>query len=242
MPDRRAIVAAMLGGGLTAAWQLPSNAPLQRGKVMGRNVAPPILLPNPDQEGRATVEQTLARRRSIRDFEGSPMTLAEVGQLLWAAQGVNDPSDLRTVPSAGALYPLELYAITMASSHLAAGIYHYRPRSHAIELVVAGDFHVRFVAAALMQEWIAKSSLILVVAACHGRTVARYGDRGRRYVAIEAGHCAQNVYLQATALGLGSTEVGAFNDDAVARLILLPQDQEPVTSMVVGRPVTGHRE
>ncbi len=196
-------------------------------------------LPAPDLAGRKTLEQAIARRRSIRDFAPGALNPAELGQLLWAAQGLSDPAGLRTAPSAGALYPLELYAIVGASPDLPAGLYHYLPRRHRIELVAPGDFRGGFAAAALGQDWTAAAGLVLIVAAAFARTTAKYGERGRRYVAIEAGHVAQNVYLQAVALGLGATEVGAFGDDAVARLVGLPDDQQPVTSVVVGRLAGG---
>ena len=195
-----------------------------------------IELPEPDLTGQETLEHVLASRRSIRNFARGSMTMAELGQLLWAAQGISDPSGLRTAPSAGALYPLELYAIVGALEDLAAGIYRYLPRRHGLDLVAKGEFHAEFAAAALMQEWTVQSGLILIVAAAFDRTTVKYGERGRRYVAIEAGHAVQNVYLQSVALGLGATEVGAFRDDAVAHLVRLPSDQEPVTSVVVGKP------
>jgi len=196
-----------------------------------------IALPEPDREGGIPLERVLSGRRSVRDFKDCALSGAELGQVLWAAQGASNPAGLRTAPSAGALYPLELYAIVRASSEVEAGIYHYLPHRHGIELLVKGDFRAEFAAAALMQEWTKQGSLILVVAAVYSRTVVKYGERGRRYVAIEAGHAVQNVCLQAVALGLGTTEVGAFHDEAVARLIRLPADQEPVTSVVVGHPV-----
>jgi SagB-type dehydrogenase family enzyme len=165
------------------------------------------------------------------------VSLAQLGQLLWAAQGVTHRSGLRAVPSAGALYPLELYAIVAGSHGLEAGIYHYRPRPHGLERVVEGDSRTDFAAAALMQEWLERASVILVVAAAHERTMAKYDERGRRYVAIEAGHAAQDICLQAVALGLGAAKVGAFDDGAVSRLLRLPDEQKPVTSVAVGRPV-----
>jgi len=202
---------------------------------MDSDPARPIALPEPDLAGQETLERTIARRRSIREFAPGAMSVAELGQLLWAAQGVSDPSGLRTAPSAGALYPLELYAILAASGDLEAGIYHYLPRRHGLELVAPGDFRAEFAAAALMQEWTAQAGLVLIVAAAVARTTVKYGERGRRYVAIEAGHAVQNVYLQAVSLGLGATEVGAFGDNAVARLVGLPGGEEPITSVVVGR-------
>jgi SagB-type dehydrogenase family enzyme len=199
-----------------------------------------IVLPEPDAKGSMALERAIAQRRSIREFEGGSVSLAQLGQLLWAAQGVTHPRGFRAVPSAGALYPLELYAITAGGGDLEAGIYHYRPHRHGLGRVAQGDFRADFAAAALMQEWVERVSVILVVAAVHARTMTKYGDRGRRYVAIEAGHCAQDIYLQAVALGLGATEVGAFSDAAVSRLLRLPDGQEPVTSIAVGQPFSEH--
>lgn len=205
---------------------------------MGGDQIIPIALPVPDLEGRLTLEAAIQRRRSVRAFDGGAIPLVELSQLLWAAQGVSDPAGLRTAPSAGALYPLELYAITSDSDGLSAGIYHYRPRHHQLEPVGTGDYRGEFAAAALMQEWTARSSIIVVIAAAYARTMRKYGERGRRYVEIEAGHAAQNIYLQAIGLGLGATEVGAFDDGAVSRLLSLPGDQEPVSSVAVGRPAS----
>ncbi len=145
---------------------------------------------------------------------------------------------MRTAASAGALYPLELYAIVAASHELGSGIYHDFARRHSLEPMAAGDFRAEFATAALMQDWTARGGLILVVAAAHGPTAVKYGERSRRYVAIKAGHVVQNVCLQAVALGLGATEVDAFRADAVARLVPLPAEQETVTGVVVGRPVS----
>ena len=200
----------------------------------------PIKLPLPDKEGSVALERAIARRRSVRDFSGTPISLPQLGQLLWAAQGVTDRRSFRAIPSAGALFPLELYPITASAGDLAPGVYHYRPQEHGLAPVAEGDYRSDFAAAALMQDWVEQASVIFVVAAVHARTMSKYGERGRRYVAIEAGHCAQNIYLQAVALGLGATEVGAFRDDAVARLLRLPRDHEPVTSVVVGQALPNH--
>lgn len=203
---------------------------------MGDDRNTPIALPDPDLRGHLPLEHALRSRRSIRSFDGGTIRLSELGQLLWSAQGTSSPDGLRTAPSAGALYPLEIYAITSGADGLPAGIYHYRSRHHRLESLTAGDFRTDFAAAALGQDWTARGAVILVIAAAYERTTAKYGERGRRYVAIEAGHAAQNIYLQAVALGRGATEVGAFDDHAVSRLVRLPSDQEPVTCVAVGRP------
>lgn len=196
-----------------------------------------ILLPQPDAKGDMTLQRAVAKRRSVREFAGGPVSLAQLGQLLWAAQGVTHRTGLRAAPSAGALYPLELLAVAAGGGDLGAGIYHYRPDRHGLEQAADGDSRADFAAAALMQEWLARAAVIFVIAAAHERTTGRYGERGKRYVAIEAGHVAQNICLQAVALGLGATEVGAFDDAAVSRLLRLPDGQTPVTSVAVGRPV-----
>jgi len=238
-PDRRLALAAGLAVASAAYFRGTWMRHARGLMAMDDGPSPPSVFPEPDLKGRVTLQRALHRRRSIREFEGSPISLAELGQLAWAAQGVTDPAGYRTAPSAGALYPLELYLLTGASEELGAGTYHYLPSRHGLERLAKGDLRSRFAAAALAQEWTARAAVIIVVAAAYARTTRKYGERGRRYVAIEAGHCVQNVYLQATAQGLGATEVGAFRDAAVSRLIGLPGDQQPVTSIVVGRPMSG---
>lgn len=236
--DRRLLLNAILAG-LTPVFIRPAAKAFSHGAIaMGGGYNSEIALPEPELEGHLTLEMSLRKRRSLRAFDGEAIPSSEIGQLLWAAQGVTDPAGLRTAPSAGALYPLELYVITSGSDGLPAGIYHYRSRRHSLETVETGDFRESFAAAALMQDWTARSAVIVVIAAAYTRTMRKYGERGRRYVAIEAGHSAQNIYLQAVALGRGATEVGAFNDNAIARLLRLPSDEEPVTSVAVGRPGT----
>ena len=233
--DRRAILSAIAAGLVTASG-LMAKAGAQGGKAVKSDPATLFEFANPDIEGRTRFERVVANRRSIRDFRGGPMTSVELGQLLWAAQGISDPAGLRTAPSAGALFPLELYAIFQGSDDLEPGVYHYLPSRHGIEQVKKGDFRADFAAAAVGQQWTARAGVILVVAAVYSRMANKYGERSRRYVAIEAGHCAQNVYLQSVALGLGATEVGAFRDGSVSRLVALPRNEEPVTCMVVGKP------
>lgn len=198
-------------------------------------------LPQPDRAGRMALERAIAARRSIRAFEGASLPLAQLGQLLWAGQGKTGAEGFRAAPSAGALYPLELYALTGEAGDLGAGIYHYRPQRHALHLVAKGDFRADFASAALAQDWVTRAGVIMVVAAVPARVMAKYGQRGRRYLAIEAGHCAQNIYLQAAALGLGGSELGAFDDAALAGLLRLPDGEEPVTTLAIGQPFSAPR-
>lgn len=183
-----------------------------------------------------SLEAALAARRSVREFSSEPLTLTEVSQLLWAAQGLNRGDGGRTTPSAGALYPLELYVVVGNVERLAAGAYRYEPYGHRIARLAAGDRRAALSDAALRQEWMRDAAVILVLAALYERTTVKYGDRGRRYVHMEVGHAAQNIYLQAAALELGTTFVGAFQDDRVTAVLGLPNAQRPLGLMPVGRP------
>lgn len=188
-------------------------------------------LPQPRLQGSLSLEEALAQRRSIRSFTAQPLTLAELGQLLWAAQGLTSPSGLRTAPSAGALYPLEIYVVT------AEGVYRYRPQGHQIVLRVAGDVRPALAAAALGQSSVADAPAVIVIAAVYARTAQKYGQaRSPRYVDLEAGHAGQNVLLQAVALGLGAVPIGAFHDERVQGTLDLPADEQPLYLIPVGHP------
>ena len=187
----------------------------------------------PPQAGAMSLEEALARRRSVREFSAGALTLAEVSRLAWAAQGVTKPEG-RTAPSAGATYPLEVYLAVGEVKGLAAGVYRYRPGPHRLEAVADGDIRRQLAAAAVGQEWVSRAALVVVIAAAFERTTARYGRRGERYVHMEAGHAAQNLLLQAAALGLGATPVGAFNDAEVCRLLHLPDGETPLYLIPVG--------
>jgi SagB-type dehydrogenase family enzyme len=194
-----------------------------------------VMLPPPRHDGEVSLEHALQHRRSIREFARGAVTLAEIGQLLWAAQGVNHPMGLRIAPSAGALFPLVSYLVTGEVSSLPPGVYRYVPDRHALTMIGEGDRRPALSAAALGQSWIANAAAVLVLAAVYRRTTGKYGPTGERYVHIEIGHAAQNFYLQAFALGLGTTEVGAFDDDAVKTALALADDQDPLAIMPIGR-------
>lgn len=197
-------------------------------------------LPPPPRASAMRLDEALAKRRSVREFAPGALTLAEVSVLLWAAQGITEPEgstkpEHRTAPSAGATYPLEIYVVAGEVDGLADGVYHYIPDTHRLELVTEGDIRVRMAEAAADQEWISRAAMAVVIATVLERITTRYGKRGERYVHMEAGHAAQNVLLQAVALGLGATPVGAFNDSAVARLLQLPAGEAPLYIVPVGR-------
>ncbi len=191
--------------------------------------------------GPVSVEEALARRRSIREYADKPLTIDEVMQLLWAAQGITLPQyGFRTAPSAGGTYPLEVYVVTKPSrvEGLDAGVYRYEPRDHTLVKRIAGDFSRELMAAALDQEWVGSAPVNLVITAIFERTTGKYGERGVRYVWQETGHAAQNIYLQAVALRLGNVVVGAFYDSEVQRILGLSDQEKPVYVIPVGVPRT----
>lgn len=194
-----------------------------------------IQLPRAEAHLGHPLEMLLAQRRSIRDFSPGPLTLVEVSSLLWAAQGINDPRGLRTAPSAGALYPLDLYLVAGDISGLEHGVYHYLPQENSIELILAGDRRKALAAAALGQAWIADAALTIVFAARYERTTGKYGRRGIQYVQIEVGHAAQNALLTAVALNLGAAVVGAFDEKDLASELGLSRGRIPVYLVPVGR-------
>jgi SagB-type dehydrogenase family enzyme len=195
-----------------------------------------VALPVPRRDGPVAVERALSLRRSLREFSKAPLSLDAASQLLWAAQGSTGAGGLRTAPSAGALHPLEVFLVAGAVSGVESAVYRYDPPAHRLLRVVAGDRRAALAEAALGQDWIAAAPAILVIGAVPGRTAAKYGSRAARYMAIEAGHAAENVALQAVALGLGSCDVGAFRDARVQRALELPRDVEPLLLLPVGHP------
>ena len=180
-----------------------------------------------------SLETALAQRESQREFEPEALTRAELGQLLWAAQGTLT-GGRRTAPSAGALYPIEVYAVVGSVEGTAPGVYHYRPKQHDLVLIESGDRRDELATAAF-QDWVGDAPVTLVIAAVLERTTVKYGSRAQRYVHMEVGCVAENVYLQATALELGTTLVGAFTDRFVKRVLSLPKEHTPLGLMPVGR-------
>jgi SagB-type dehydrogenase family enzyme len=194
-----------------------------------------IVLPEPRLEGGPSLESVLDRRRSTREYSEGSLSLEEVSQLLWAAQGITDADGGRTAPSAGALYPLEIYLVAGNVASLDAGVYHYRPSDHTIVKRSKGDNRKDLAKVALRQECVRDGAVVLVFAAVYARTKQKYGERGNRYVHIEVGHAAQNACLQATALGLGAATVGAFDDDAVRKALDLPSGEKVLYLLPVGK-------
>lgn len=194
-----------------------------------------IKLPEPRREGTVSVESVLQRRRSVREYQPDPLNLAEVAQLLWAGQGITAPEGWRTAPSAGATYPLDTYLVAGRVTGLEAGVYRYLPGAHELVPVAAGDVRGRLATAALDQGFIREAAVSLVYAAVVGRTAQKYGARAEVYVHMEAGHAAQNVALQAVALGIDTVMVGAFEAGSVAEMLRLAPDQAVEYCVVAGR-------
>lgn len=195
-----------------------------------------IILPQPEKVSQSSIEETLLERRSIREYKDESLALKEVSQILWAAQGITEPTwGGRTAPSAGALYPLEVYLAVRKVEDLEPGIYHYLPLNHKLIGILEGDINEKLAEAGLNQSCIEKAPINLVITAFYSRTTAKYGERGIRYVHLEAGHAAQNVYLQVQSLGLGTVTIGAFDDDEVRKLLNLSEEETPLYIMPIGR-------
>lgn len=196
-----------------------------------------IPLPAPRYEGSLSLERALKERRSVRRFRPDPLTLEELSQLLWATQGLSQ-GRFRTAPSAGATYPLELLAVVGEGGvvGLSAGIYDYQVREHALALRREGEHRPQVSRACLGERFVLAAPTSLVLAALFSRTTGYYGGRGERYVHLEVGHAAQNLHLQAVALGLGSVPVGAFDDGELAVALGLSSGLEPLYLISVGRP------
>ena len=190
-------------------------------------------LPKPGLSSRTSVEKALLRRRSVREYEEESLSVEEIGQLLWAAQGVTEKWGGGTAPSAGALYPLEIYLLAGEVKGLKTGLYHYRPADHSVSLEKAEDLRGQITGASLDQDQILKAPATLIIAALYQRTTRKYGERGVRYVLQETGSVCQNVHLQAESLNLGTVWIGAFDDREVKEALGIAE--EPLAIMPVGR-------
>ena len=188
-----------------------------------------IKLPAPDFTN-ASIEVCMEKRRSVRAFKDQELSLQQISNIIWAAQGITeDRNEFRTAPSAGATFPLEVFVAKKD------GLYRYVPTSHGLKQETAKDIRKDIAKAALGQGFISNAGLVIIIAAVFERTAMRYGGRAARYVHMEAGHCAQNIHLEAVALGLGSVPVGAFRDEDLSKALKL-KDEEPLYIIPVGYP------
>ena len=190
-----------------------------------------IQLPMPIHEGKISLEETILKRRSQRSFTEKDLDWAKIGQLLWAAQGITAKKlgfNFRAAPSAGALYPIEIYLL------IKDGFFHYLPSGHKLEVLSHADLRRSLARAALGQASVAQAPVDIVICAVYQRITGKYGQRGIRYAHIEVGHIAQNIHLEAVALGLGSVPIGAFNDEEVKKILSLPTEHEPLYIIPIG--------
>lgn len=192
-----------------------------------------VKLPKPKFKSPISVEEALGGRRSVRDYTKDSLTIDQISQLLWAAQGITAKWGGRTAPSAGALYPLEIYLVAGEVKGLEPGLYHYDPGEHAISQKKAGDLRKKLTQASLYQDEILRAPATLIITAVYERTAKKYGERSERYVHMEVGFAGENIYLQAESLNLGTVFIGAFDDDEVKKALEI--DEEPLGIMPVGR-------
>lgn len=236
-----AFISLIVGALVTGLVFLPGFIVRREEQQRVRTDLKTVVLPKPRLSGPMSVEEAIQRRRSRREYRREPLKLSEVSQLLWAAQGVTAPelwTGLRSAPSAGGLYPLETYVVVKPGGveGLEPGTYHYDPHRHVLNQVAEGDFSRALMSACVDQEWVGAAACNIVFTAVVERTRVRYGDRALQYVFQESGHAAENVYLQAEALGLGCVVIGAFYEDEVRKVLNAGSDELPVYVMPVGRP------
>ena len=195
-----------------------------------------INLPPADKKSTTSIEEALSKRRSVREYKKEGLSLKEVAQILWATQGITEPEwGGRTAPSAGGLYPLEVYLVVKEVEGLTVGVYQYLPKEHQLKRIVEGEISDKLAQAAVNQIYVQEAPVNLVITGIYSRTTGKYGERGIRYVQLEAGHAAQNVYLQAESLNLGTVTIGAFEDEKVRELLNLSQEETPLYIMPVGK-------
>jgi SagB-type dehydrogenase family enzyme len=204
----------------------------------------PIELPEPDPDGQTSVERAIATRASRRSFARTPVTIEDISQILWAAQGlthVRDGVEMRAAPSAGATYPLIVFleVTSGGNADLDRGLYRYDPGRHVLESELDASVHDGLTQAALGQEVVGDAPTTIVLAANYERTRRQYPEHGDRYVHMEAGHVAQNVHLVCESRRLNTCPVGAFTDADVADALELPDRLEPLYLLPFGRRATG---
>jgi SagB-type dehydrogenase family enzyme len=206
------------------------SRPQKRHRTGGLKV---VQLPTPSTLGSISLEEAIRTRRSVRQFADQPLNFVQIGQLAWAGQGITDKQrGFRAAPSAGALYPIELYFITPE------GLFVYRPDEHSLGQISPSDLRKQLSAAALAQPWVAEAGCNIVIAGSVRKVAAKYGNKAEKFMLLEAGHVAENIQLQAVALGLASVPVGAFDIKNVAKICGLSGDLEPLLIVCVGYPAT----
>ncbi len=219
--------------GLLIILPVKKAAPQSVRQILGASMK----LPEPKTKGQISVEQAIQQRRTVRAYSQQILPLEGLSQLLWSAQGITGRRGLkRAAPSAGALYPMDLYAVVgrRAVTQLEAGVYHYDLEEHGLTMVNKQDLRKDVARACLSQMWMASAPINLVITAEYQRITGKYGQRGIRYAYIEAGHIGQNIFLQAEALGLKAGIVGAYHDEKLIEIMTIPLTHEPLLVMPIG--------
>jgi SagB-type dehydrogenase family enzyme len=228
------VLVTWLAGETMVAWGQP-----QPGDSKLESTAPgtaeKVQLPEPKYDGKVSVERALRERRTVRSYKDEPLTLGEISQLLWAAQGITEEDKgLRTAPSAGALYPLEVYLVVGNVEGVGRGAYKYSPHEHQLTRTKNGDVRAEF-GAALGQSGAGQAGAVIVFFGVYERATVKFGEIGIRYVHMEVGHAAQNVYLQAAALKLGTGVIGGFPEKLIKKILNVPEEEQLLYIMPVGR-------
>jgi SagB-type dehydrogenase family enzyme len=206
--------------------------------------SPRVALPGGDATClESPLGAALMNRTSHREFARIPFPLATLGRLLYTSYGIRGTKTVdgqqaydRPVPSAGGLYPLELYVATSQVEDTVDGIYHYDPRAHHLELLAAGAVGDRLADLTIGQDMLRSASIVVIISAVFDRTTWKYGERGYRYVWVEAGHIGQNLYLVTGALDLGAVAIGGFFDSEVNDLLALSADEAVIYMIAIGHP------
>ncbi len=201
-----------------------------------------IKLPPPKIRGKISVEEAIAKRRTHRAYEKTPLTVQEVSQLLFASQGINNGKNRRTVPSAGALYPIEVYLASGNVKGVAPGIYKYHPEKHQLLRIAEGDKRKDLLAATSFQFWIEEAPAIIILCGTPWKTMIKYGWRGRSFILMEIGHAGQNISLQAIPLGMGTVCMGGFNKTRVRKILKLRGTETPLYILPVGKVAKNNQE
>jgi SagB-type dehydrogenase family enzyme len=194
-----------------------------------------VFFPPPQLEGEISLEQAINGRRSVRNFASQPISHAQLGQILWAANG-NNSSGSRTIPNAGETHPLELFVVCGHNSveRTNEGVYRYDNNTHSMMLGQPGDLRSELSQSAAGQSFLEQAPAIIVICAVYERTAQKYGSRSERYVHMEVGHAGQNVYLQAAVVGLSTVAVAAFDDKDVQKVLRLDKQYHPLYIMPLG--------
>jgi SagB-type dehydrogenase family enzyme len=195
-----------------------------------------IKLPAPRSDGGMPLEAAMAKRRSVREFKPESISIRELSQLLWAAQGVTGPKGQRTAPSAMAKYPLSIYIVPARVDGLAPGLYRYKADGHELE-TVGPDKRAAVLETVPKQTALQQAAVVFIVAMNYQKSAQNVTEQTRRYVHMETGLAAQNLLLEAVALKLGSVVVGGINAEAVRKAANLPEAEEVMCALPVGRPM-----